>query len=48
MQVSLNWRKHIGKTLEGHAEMTKAITAHLGGDLLVQRFPKPQFKLDFV
>ena len=36
------------KTLKGHAEMTKAIIAHLGRDLLVQRFPKPRSKLHFV
>ena len=36
------------KSLESHAETTKAMFTHLGRDMLVQRFPKPRSKLDFV
>ena len=39
------------KSLEGHAETTAAMFTHLadlGRDLLLQRFPKPRSKLDFV
>ena len=36
------------KILESQVETTKAMFTHLGRDILVQRFPKPRSKLDFV